>query len=276
MAWRFAALPQVVSQAALGLPAVHELSSWRIALVRFPASKPLGASFFDYICFCNHTAMLKVIFNLFKARFLELAQAETIKPVHEGMIYAFTFQGKKWYTWDDLNLVPIARYGQFNRFMMELQNVISRDEIKLICQALEAAVEKLAEGKKARGISEITAVVKEINARHELLYHEEIWFRLASCILVAEDENPGVWNEDYEAHKANQFKANVEQFGGLHAFFTQRGWSEYIPSFEKLTSGFDELAKQQQEELKALLNVCESIARSDSQSTSTSSSSETN
>ena len=220
--------------------------------------------------------MLKIIFNLFKSRFLELAQAETLKPMHDGMVYAVTFQGKKWYTWDDLNLVPISRYGQFNCFMQELQNVISRDEIKLICNALEAAVEKLAEGKKARGISEITAIVKEINARHDLLYHEEIWFRLASCILVAEDEDPGVWNEANEAYKANQFKSNVADFGGLHAFFMQRGWSEFIPSFEKLTSDFDELAKQQQDELKALLNVCESIVLSNSPSTSTLSNSETN
>jgi hypothetical protein len=220
--------------------------------------------------------MLKIIFRLFKSRFLELAQLETMKPKGEGLVYAFTFKGKKWYTYEDLNLIPILRYGQFNRFMLEMQNCITRNEFDLITEAMTAALEMIASGRKAKGLAELTNIIEECNKRRTLLYHEEIWFRLASSLYVCEDENAHEWNETYEQQKAEMFKNDVAAFGGMHAFFTQAGWGRYIPSFEKLTSDFDGFIENQQAELETLIQTCERIIRINSASLSISNPSETN
>ena len=220
--------------------------------------------------------MLKLIFRLFKNRFLELAQLETMKPKGEGLVYAFTFKGKKWYTYEDLNLIPILRYGQFNRFMLEMQNCLTRDEQDMVWDAVETSLEKIASGNKRKGLADLTNIVEECRKRRTLLYHEEIWFRLACSLYVSEDENAHEWNETYEAQKAEMFKNDVAAFGGMHAFFTQAGWGRYIPSFEKLTSDFDGFIENQREELETLIQTCERIIRTNSASLSTSNPSETN
>ncbi len=214
--------------------------------------------------------MLKIIYNLFKGKLNQLAFNDWHKPNKwQGLQFAFVFQGKKWYKYTDMNLMPIKRYTEMERLSMEMQNVISKKDMSVFIDLIKSSIDMMMiKGKLPQGMAQISKVATEMEARQTMLIHERIWFEIAACQYIREDEDPTIFNADWENTKAELFKQNVAELGGLHGFFMEAGFERFIPSLAKLAPEFEQLWKEQIAELRAQTQYLASLI-SDSKSTTT-------
>lgn len=215
--------------------------------------------------------MLKIIYNLYKKQLNQLAFDDWHKPNKwQGLQFAFVFQGKKWYSYSDMNLMPIKRYTEMERLSMEMQRICTKDELSQLTELLKASVEMvMIKGKLPQGLAQMSKVVTELEARQTMLIHERIWFDIAACQYIREDEDPTIYNHDWEATKADLFRKNVAELGGLHGFFMEAGFDRFIPSLAKLEPEFEQLWHDQIAELMAMTQMTASLI-SESKSTRTS------
>jgi hypothetical protein len=214
--------------------------------------------------------MIKLIYKLFKSELNQLAFDDWHKPNKmQGLEFAFVFQGKKWYSYSDFNKMPIARYTEMERLNLEMQNVIDKKDMSVFTELIKSSIEMMMiKGKLPQGMAQISAVAKEMEARQTMLIHERIWFEIAACQYIREDEDPTLYNHSWEQSKAELFKTNVADLGGLHGFFMQAGFERYIPSLAKLEQGYEQLWKQQVEDLRIQTTYLASLI-SESKSTTT-------
>ncbi len=168
-------------------------------------------------------------------------------PDFSKMEYKFTdSQGRRYYSYLNDYDIPIKRYGQFKRFLMELANGMSRDEVKLFISAMKSALNKTP-----IDIAQIGFVLNEMELRNDILFHEEIMFNMVATLYIREDQHPGEWDEETEQVKAQYLK--LEAQGKLYDFFVTASLGKYIPYLKEHKGTLREFLIQTNKKRKAML-----------------------
>lgn len=170
-------------------------------------------------------------------------------PDFSKMEYKFTdSQGRRYYSYLNDYDIPIKRYGQFKRFLMELANGMSRDEVKLFISAMKSSLNKTPVD-----IAQIGFVLNEMELRNDILFHEEIMFNMVATLYIREDQHPGEWDEETEQVKAQYLK--IEAQGKLYDFFVTASLGKYIPYLREHKGTLREFLIQTNKKRKAMLIV---------------------
>jgi len=168
-------------------------------------------------------------------------------PDFSKMEYKFTdSQGRRYYSYLNDYDIPIKRYGQFKRFLMELANGMARDEVKLFIDAMKSALNKTP-----IDIAQIGFVLNEMELRNDILFHEEIMFNMVATLYIREDQHPGEWDEETEQVKAQYLK--IEAQGKLYDFFVTASLGKYIPYLKEHKGTLREFLIQTNKKRKAML-----------------------
>ncbi len=186
--------------------------------------------------------MFESIKNVFKKR-PRLAK----HPDFSKMEYKFTdSHGRRYYSYlNDLD-IPIKRFGQFKRFLMELANGMSRDEVTLFIDAMKSGLNKTPPD-----IAQIGFLLNEMELRNDMLFHEEIMFNMVATLYIREDQHPGEWDEETEQVKAQFLK--LEAQGKLYDFFATASLGKYIPYLREFKGTLREFLVQSNKKRKAML-----------------------
>ncbi len=167
-------------------------------------------------------------------------------PDFSKMEYKFTdSQGRRYYSYINDYDIPIKRYGQFKRFLMELANGMDRDEVKLFIAAMKSAVNK-----NPVEMDKIGFILNEMELRNDMLFHEEIMFNMVAALYIREDQHPGEWDEETEQVKAQYLK--IEAKGKLYDFFVTASLGKYIPYLKDFKGTFREFLTQTNKKRKAM------------------------
>ncbi len=168
-------------------------------------------------------------------------------PDFSKMEYKFAdSQGRRYYSYLNDYDIPIKRYGQFKRFLMELANGMARDEVKLFIDAMKSALNK-----NPIDIAQIGFVLNEMELRNDILFHEEIMFNMVATLYIREDQDPQVWDEETEQVKAQYLK--IEAQGKLYDFFVTASLGKYIPYLKEHKGTLREFLIQTNKKRKAML-----------------------
>ncbi len=186
--------------------------------------------------------MFESIKNVFKKR-PRLAK----HPDFSKMEYNYTdSRGMRYYSYLNDYDIPIKRYGQFKRFLMELANGMSRDEVTLFIAAMKAGVNKTPPD-----IAQIGFLLNEMELRNDTLFHEEIMFNMVATLYIREDQHPGEWDEETEQEKAKFLK--IEAQGKLYDFFVTASLGKYIPYLKEFKGTLREFLIQTNKKKKAMM-----------------------
>ncbi len=168
-------------------------------------------------------------------------------PDFSKMEYKFTdSHGRRYYSYINDYDIPMKRFGQFKRFLMELANGMSRDEVALFISTMKSAVNKTP-----ADIAQIGFILNEMELRNDMLFHEEIMFNMVAALYIREDQHPGEWDEETEQVKAQFLK--IEAQGKLYDFFVTASLGKYIPYLKEFKGTLREFLIQTNKKRKAML-----------------------
>ena len=175
--------------------------------------------------------LLKWIYLSNRRFFTDLAFNRQSKPIEKYKLdWCFIdSNGKRYYKFIDDMEMPVERYGQIQRLLVELSNCISGPELTMFLSKIMEHLDpggEAGEHKKVR-IGEALHLVREMQLREELLLHPDIMMELIAANFIREDENPAKWDEELHQEKIVQFKKDSQT--GLYDFFHNAGLRELTP-----------------------------------------------
>lgn len=156
--------------------------------------------------------------------------------------------GKRYYKYIDDMSVPVIRFAKLQSFIIELGNCLSRDELKMLIDAIKKALAGEKNGGKPDHAM-IGFIVTEMENRQNYLIYEDILFKMVASLYIHEDQSPNVWDEELEFNKVKQFKIDSEN---NYNFFVEAGLSKYITSLDSLKENWNELSEIMEKKKKAL------------------------
>lgn len=188
---------------------------------------------------------MKILFKLFEKQFLKYYFNQQSRKPNMEKIFVDS-NGVQYYTFKDRFDVPLLRFQEMEKRVMQLSSNLTEKNVDLFCDAMEKALNK---GKNS-DIAMIGHLVHEIRERKEILLNEEIMFALVANWYIRDDENPAVVDEVILKEKIEQFKKDSKD--GLYDFFYTAGLKTYIPYLEDLKDDFNEFITMSNIKLKAL------------------------
>ena len=214
----------------------------------------------------------KLLYRLFPKDFNQLVWDSTYKPKkNQGMKYAFTCEGHRYYVYESLFEMPVERLGRAQDFVLQLQRMVSDVELDKFIESMEGALFESTSGDKLKGLSRIGFLIGEIKERKKLLLHPEIMMELSGCMLIREDQDPGDWDAEFEQKKIETFRKNYKG-KGLYDFFVLGGLNQFFPNFSSFEKDWEIYWEMAQTRLKVLNKTVESFPSADSFMTKTKSS----
>lgn len=214
----------------------------------------------------------KLLYRLFPKEFNQLVWDSTYKPKkNQGMKYAFTCEGHRYYVYESLFEMPVERLGRAQDFVLQLQRMVSDVELDKFIESMESALFESTSGDKLKGLSRIGFLIGEIKERKKLLLHPEIMMELSGCMLIREDQDPGDWDAEFEQKKIETFRKNYKG-KGLYDFFVSGGLKLFFPNLDSFETDWEDYLKMSQARLKHLNEITESYRSAGSSTTKTSNS----
>lgn len=200
----------------------------------------------------------KLLYKWFPKEFNQLVWDSTYKPKkNQGLKYAFTCEGHRYYVYESLFEMPVERLGRAQDFVLQLQRMVSESELDKFLEAMESALFESTSGEKLKGLSKIGFLIGEMKERKKLLLHPEIMMELSGCMLIREDQDPGVWDAEFEQKKIEIFRKNYKG-KGLYDFFVLGGLNQFFPNFSSFGKDWETYWEMAQARLKALNKTVES------------------
>lgn len=200
----------------------------------------------------------KLLYKWFPKEFNQLVWDSTYKPKkNQGLKYAFTCEGHRYYVYESLFEMPVERLGRAQDFVLQLQRMVSESELDKFLEAMESALFESTSGEKLKGLSKIGFLIGEMKERKKLLLHPEIMMELSGCMLIREDQDPGVWDAEFEQKKIETFRKNYKG-KGLYDFFVLGGLNQFFPNFSSFGKDWETYWEMAQARLKALNKTVES------------------
>jgi len=199
----------------------------------------------------------ELLYKWFPKEFNQLVWDSTYKPKkNQGLKYAFTCEGHRYYVYETLFEMPVERLGRAQDFVLQLQRMVSESELDKFLEAMESALFESTSGEKLKGLSKIGFLIGEMKERKKLLLHPEIMMELSGCMLIREDQDPGVWDAEFEQKKIETFRKNYKG-KGLYDFFVLGGLNQFFPNFSSFEKDWEIYWEMAQARLKALNKTVE-------------------
>lgn len=142
--------------------------------------------------------------------------------------------GKRYYQYQNLWDMPVCRKQKLEILTKEHQERMSFYDVKTFIKAGKAILEK-----NDSVIQKIGYWLGVMEDKANMLFHPYTFLEMAACLIICEDQDPSIWDEEYEAKKIENFKIWSKSGGGLHDFFTQIGLGEYFPFLTSMGSEFN-------------------------------------
>lgn len=181
---------------------------------------------------------------------------ETYKPdTMKGLKFALVCEGHKFYIYQNIFDIPIERMGRIQDLVIQLQRMVSKEELDVFLENMENALNASVSGAAVKNLAQIGFLVGEMRKRKEMLIHPDVMMELAGAVLIREDQNPGEWNAEFEQKKVEAFR-NAYKGKELYDFFVLAGLSQYFPNMEYLEEDwtiFWEMATSRLEATQELL-----------------------
>lgn len=166
---------------------------------------------------------LKITFE----RFVNAKNIDTLKMVGEDQ------DGNIYYSWDDLGLIPKARFTQIQTFSMFEENKLTPEALDEITHAIDKISAKVLseknEDKRVRFSSQIHHLCNELRFRAEYVTPTSVLLNMAACMCVRHDEDPNGFSQIVHDEKLKVFQQEVER--GNDFFFKTQSWGKLMPSF---------------------------------------------
>lgn len=199
--------------------------------------------------------MIRILFRLFKKRFIELSTKEIFQNQKKPDYLAraeFVFidsNGKRYFRYTDGGDIPVIRWAKLQELLALLSMGLNSNELDLIIDFMELS---LSQPKSA--LSQIGFGITELKRRRKDIVHKELMLEMMGVLLIREDQtnHNEVWSQTDEDDKINQFKKDIA-VGGLADFFGKARLKEYIPYLESITEELPELLERS-ERLTTLMN----------------------
>ena len=181
---------------------------------------------------------------------------DTYKPDKmRGLKFALTCKGHRYFIYQNIFDIPIERMGRIQDLVIQLQRMLSREELDVFLENMENALNASVSGAAVKNLAQIGFLVGEMRKRKEMLIHPDVMMELAGAVLIREDQNPGEWNAEFEQKKVEAFR-NAYKGKELYDFFVLAGLSQYFPNMEYLEEDwtiFWEMATSRLEATQELL-----------------------
>lgn len=198
----------------------------------------------------------KIVYKLFKKELTQMVWDETYKPdTMKGLKFALVCEGHKFYIYQNIFDIPIERMGRIQDLVIQLQRMVSKEELDVFLENMENALNASVSGAAVKNLAQIGFLVGEMRKRKEMLIHPDVMMELAGAVLIREDQNPGEWNAEFEQKKVEAFR-NAYKGKELYDFFVLAGLSQYFPNMEYLEEDwtiFWEMAASRLEAIQELL-----------------------
>jgi len=198
----------------------------------------------------------KIVYKLFKKELTQMVWDETYKPdMMKGLKFALVCEGHKYYIYQNIFDIPIERMGRIQDLVIQLQRMVSKEELDVFLENMENALNASVSGAAVKNLAQIGFLVGEMRKRKEMLIHPDVMMELAGAVLIREDQNPGEWNAEFEQKKVEAFR-NAYKGKELYDFFVLAGLSQYFPNMEYLEEDwtiFWEMAASRLEATQELL-----------------------
>lgn len=196
--------------------------------------------------------MVRLLYKLFKKELTQIVWDETYKPDKmRGLKFALVCEGHKFYVYNNIFDIPIERMGRIQDFIIQLNRVVSNEELQKFVEQMEKALYNTTSGDKLKDLSKIGFLIGELKARKDMLLHPEIMMELAGALFIREDQDPAEWNDEFEHEKVKMFRKNYVG-GQLYDFFVTAGLSQFFPNFESLEKDWTILWEQSTARLQAM------------------------
>jgi len=198
----------------------------------------------------------KIVYKLFKKELTQMVWDDTYKPDKmRGLKFALTCKGHRYFIYQNVFDIPIERMGRIQDLVIQLQRMLSREELDVFLENMENALNASVSGAAVKNLAQIGFLVGEMRKRKEMLIHPDVMMELAGAVLIREDQNPGEWNAEFEQKKVEAFR-NAYKGKELYDFFVLAGLSQYFPNMEYLEEDwtiFWEMATSRLEATQELL-----------------------
>lgn len=176
----------------------------------------------------------KFLFNTFKQDFLKFAYKEQDfkhKPDAKLTFQFIDSEGNKYFSYSDELQFPLNRKGMIDLFYKELNASLNQNNLwKFMDTIDELALEEIENPKKRGGnTAKIRHLIDELRLRKDSLVREDILWKLFAAYYIREDENPFLWDEEFQAKKIEQLKKDVQEGSGLYDFFYKKPLKVHLP-----------------------------------------------
>lgn len=171
-----------------------------------------------------------------------------------GMEYAFTCNGKDYYTWDDINAIPALRALMAYTVTNELTMRVDREYLLEFTKAIDAIINGPAV--KKTELSQLNIHLKE---RLNFIVETELLYKLASIVFIDMNEDAYEYDMAYGQKKINEWKSeNINVFFSklrIDKLINYKGLSDIdLQSYSKITEAIKEVHLEYLSELQSNSN----------------------
>lgn len=130
--------------------------------------------------------------------------------------------------------LPVERLGKLYYYTELLFKGLSPAEDEMIDRRINEALETGLTNPKEKAAAKIGALLMEREKRRKLVFHSELIYNILAVQWIREDEEVGVFNNEIQMQKVDQFKKEVEQKGAFPFFQVEE--LKQLNSFLKMSS----------------------------------------
>ena len=127
----------------------------------------------------------KIVYKLFKKELTQMVWDDTYKPDKmRGLKFALTCKGHRYFIYQNIFDIPIERMGRIQDLVIQLQRMLSREELDVFLENMENALNASVSGAAVKNLAQIGFLVGEMRRRKEMLVHPEVMMELAGAVLI--------------------------------------------------------------------------------------------
>lgn len=140
--------------------------------------------------------MTGLLFKLFgKAIHRHIAEGSIRPRGFDGLDYFFSgLDGRGYYSWPDVSTMPPKRQKHIERCLRMADAGIGERTLEELCDHAERAnmdaLKAAKDADRSKAHSRVAFIIGEIRNRPKEVIPEEVYYDLAACFAIREDENP--------------------------------------------------------------------------------------
>ena len=187
----------------------------------------------------------RLAFKIWGADFHRMHAANEMRGTgREGMVFAFHGpDGKAYYSWKDIADIPPIRLKRIEEILLWVDAKTTRPTLEKLAQDVNAQLIKVVSEKKqevrSSEAAKVTVLITETLLRASHVIPEELYYQMAACCIVREDENAKAFDETTHEAKTAMLRA-AGQAGAT--FFTRAAtFRQLLGAWLTSEDGFREL-----------------------------------